>query len=109
MTVTESLEGLVKAFDPEQAKGVNAIVQLNTTGEGGGEHHINIESGRAELVEGKATEPTVTITVPAKDWLAIVSGQTDAMKAFMTGKLKVDGDLSLMMRFQRMFNDAPKE
>ena len=108
MTVTEALQGMVAAFDPEQAKGINAVVQLNTTGEGGGAHHINIESGHAELVEGAAIEPTVTITTAAKDWLSIVAGTLDATKAFMTGKLKVDGDLSLMMRFQRMFNDVPK-
>ena len=37
MTVTEALQGMVAAFDPEQAKGINAVVQLNTTGEGGGQ------------------------------------------------------------------------
>jgi len=108
MTVKEALQGMVAAFDPEQAKGVNAIVQLNTTGEGGGTHHINIESGRAELVDGIAVEPTVTITTTAKDWLAIVAGELDTTKAFMTGKLIVDGDMMLMMRFQKMFNEAPR-
>ena len=103
MTVPEALQGMIEHFNPAQAKGVNAVIQLNTTGLGGGAHTINVANGKAALSEGTAPDPTVTITVAAKDWLDIVTGHLDATKAFMTGKLKVSGDMMLMMKFQRMF------
>jgi putative sterol carrier protein len=103
MKVSEVLQGMIEAFNPGQAKGVNATVQLNTLGEGGGAHIISIANGKATWQEGTAPDPTVTITVSAQDWLDIVTGKLDATKAFMTGRLKISGDMNLMMRFQRMF------
>ena len=103
MTVLEALQGMVSDFNPASAKGVNAVVQLNASGDGGGSYQIKIDDGKATLQEGVAEAPSVTINVAAHDWLNITSGKLDPTKAFMTGKLKIAGDLGLMMRFQRMF------
>ncbi len=103
MKVSEVLQGMIEAFNPGQAKGVNASIQLNTSGEGGGTHIIKVANGKATWEEGTAPDPTVTISVSARDWLDIVTGKLDATKAFMTGKLKISGDMNLMMRFQKMF------
>jgi len=45
----------------------------------------------------------VTIEVKADDWVKIMSGEMDPTMAFMMGKLKITGDLGLMMRFQQIF------
>ena len=103
MTILESLQGMINDFNPASAKGVNAVVQLNASGDGGGNYSMKIEDGKVDLKEGVAESPSVTINVAANDWLDITSGKLDPTKAFMTGKLKVAGDLGLMMRFQRMF------
>ena len=103
MTVLESLQGMVGDFNPASAKGVDTVVQLNASGEGGGNYQIRIRDGKAEVQDGVAEAPAVTINVTAYDWLDIVAGKLDPTKAFMTGKLKIAGDLGLMMRFQRMF------
>ena len=104
MKVTDVLPGMIEAFNPAQAKGVNATIQLNTSGEGGGTHIIKIANGQAAWEEGTAADPNVTISVSAKNWLDIVTDKLDATQAFMTGKLKISGDMGLMMRFQKMFN-----
>ncbi|MFN3704478.1 MAG: SCP2 sterol-binding domain-containing protein [Thermoflexales bacterium] len=103
MTVLETLRQMLQKFDPAAAKGVNAIVQLNATGEGGGNYAITIREGQVALEEGTVEKPSVTIHVDAKDWVAIALGNLDPTRAFMTGRLKIAGDLGLMMRFQRMF------
>ena len=41
-----------------------------------------------------------TIKVAWDDWQALSSGQLDGMTAFMTGKLKVEGDMSNAMQLQ---------
>ena len=41
-----------------------------------------------------------TIKVSWDDWQAMADGQLDGMTAFMTGKLKVEGDMSNAMQLQ---------
>ena len=41
-----------------------------------------------------------TIKVSWADWQAMADGQLDGMTAFMTGKLKVEGDMSNAMQLQ---------
>jgi putative sterol carrier protein len=48
-------------------------------------------------------KPDTTFTTSAKTWVAIAEGKQDAMKAFMTGKLKVAGDMMLAMKVPEFF------
>lgn len=41
-----------------------------------------------------------TIKIAWEDWQAMADGQLDGMTAFMTGKLKVEGDMSNAMQLQ---------
>ncbi len=103
MTVKESLEGMVAQFDPKKAKGLDVTIQHNTTGEGGGNYNVAITETGAVLNEGQADNPSATLEMAADDWIAISQGQLDPTMAFMTGKLRVSGDLGLLMRFQSIF------
>ena len=103
MTLAEVMKGMVANFNPAKAKGVNAVVELNASGDGGGSYHLKVADGKCELLDGKAPNPTVTIDVAAQDWMDIATGKLDATRAFMLGKLRIKGDLGLMMRFQSMF------
>ncbi len=99
----EAMQTMMTRFNPAKAKGVNAVIQLKATGENAGDFYTTIIDGKATLSEGIAAQPTVTINVPANDWIDITTGKLDPARAFMTGKLKITGDLGLMMRFQTMF------
>jgi putative sterol carrier protein len=102
-TLQEALDGMIARFNPAKAKGINAVIQLNASGDGGGQFYTTVADSKATLTEGVAVNPTVTINVAATDWVAITSGQLDPTRAFMAGKLRITGDLGLMMRFQNMF------
>ena len=102
-TLAEALDGMIARFNPAKAKGINAVIQLNATGDDGGQYYITVADGIATLTPAVAQNATVTITVAAMDWVDIMSGKLDPTRAFMTGKLRIAGDLGLMMRFQTMF------
>jgi putative sterol carrier protein len=99
----EFVEQLVANFPPEKAAGIEAEVQVNLTGEGGGNWTIKISGGKVSAVEGKAPSPRLTITSSLADIAAITEGKLDGMAAFMQGKVKLDGDVGLAMRMVSLF------
>jgi putative sterol carrier protein len=103
MDLQHVLNGMVSQFNPEAAKGVAAEIQMDLTGEGGGLYCVQIKDGKASLTTGKVEKPTATLKLAAKDWIDISTGKLDPMTAFMMGKIKIEGDMGLMMRFQGFF------
>ena len=65
----------------------------------GGEGAILLD-GTAERVSENDGDADTTIKVSWDDWQAMAAGQLDGMTAFMTGKLKVEGDMSNAMQLQ---------
>jgi putative sterol carrier protein len=55
-------------------------------------------AGQAVTEEDGAADTTIKISWD--DWQAMAAGQLDGMTAFMTGKLKVEGDMSNAMQLQ---------
>lgn len=64
---------------------------------------FQIINGAGQTISGGVEKPDATFTVSAKDWLAIAEGKLDSMKAFMTGKLKVTGDMTLALKVPQFF------
>ena len=56
--------------------------------------------GAANQVSDDDGAADTTIKVSWEDWQAMAAGQLDGMTAFMTGKLKVEGDMSNAMQLQ---------
>ncbi|WP_324808619.1 SCP2 sterol-binding domain-containing protein [Sphingomonas sp. LY29] len=65
----------------------------------GGDGAVMLD-GKAETVTEDAGDADTTIKVSWDDWQAMADGQLDGMTAFMTGKLKVEGDMSNAMQLQ---------
>ncbi len=102
-TVKETFEAMPARFKPERAQGVNAVIQYDITGEGGGSYHVEIADGKCTLREGPAVAPKLTLTMAAQDWLDMVTGKLNGQMAFMSGKLKHKGDMGLLMKLASMF------
>ena len=65
----------------------------------GGDGTIMLD-GAANAVSEDEGDADTTIKVNWDDWQAMAAGQLDGMTAFMTGKLKVEGDMSNAMQLQ---------
>lgn len=102
-SIPEVLESYKERFLPDQAAGVEGVVQLNLTGEGGGAYYMVIKDGTLEIKEGTHENPTVTVTTSAENWLKINNGKANPMSLMMLGKLKVSGSLPMAMKFQSLF------
>jgi len=103
MTIGELFETMPSRFNPAAAKGINKTLQWNITGDETGVWAFKIIDGEGQLMPDGVDKPDVTFTTSAKDWIAIAEGKLDSMKAFMTGKLKVTGDMMLAMKVPQFF------
>ena len=102
-TVKQLVFNHEKAFKPEVAEGVDAVIQYRLTGEESGDFIITIKEGKCTVAEGIAENPTMTLSADAKDFGDVLLGKANGMQYFMQGKLKLSGDLNLAMKLTSFF------
>ena len=95
--------GMVTRLIPGKADGIDATILFDLSGDNGGQFWIKLADGAAESGEGEIKQPAMTLKASADDWFAVSTGQMNPMQAFMTGKIKILGDMSLAMKMQTMF------
>jgi putative sterol carrier protein len=102
-TVKELVFNHEKAFLPEKAAGLEAIVQYHLTGDEGGDFIIQIGDDKCSVSEGVAEDPVMTMTADGIYFRDVLLGKEDGMKGFMDGKLQLAGDLNLAMKLTSFF------
>jgi putative sterol carrier protein len=72
--------------------------------EGEGNWNVRIHEGTVAVTEGAAAPSTdATIRTSAEVFDRIVAGKQNPATAYMTGKVKVNGDLGAVMKLQKLF------
>ena len=99
----QAFEEMPKRFNKEAAKGLNAVYQFDLSGDGGGKWHVVIKDQTCEVKEGAAASPNITISMSAQDYLDMISGKLNGQMAFMSGRLRIAGDMGLALRMQSLF------
>jgi len=94
---------MCERFIPAKAEGLNAIIQFDLSGDNGGLYWLRIAEGTCESGEGQAENPKMTLKAQADDWFAVSTGAMNPMQAFMSGKIKIQGDMSMAMKLQTLF------
>jgi len=103
MSVTEIFNSMSGRFQAEKAGGATMGILFDLSGENGGQYFVNIADGELKVTPGApAAAPNATVKMTADDFSAMSSGSLNPMMAFMTGKIKVDGDLNSVMKFQSL-------
>ena len=101
--IKEIFPEMVSRLIPEKANGINAMIQFDLSGDNGGLYWVKVANGTAESGNGAADNPTMTLKSTADDWYAVSTGKMNAMQAFMSGKIKIQCDMSISMKMQTMF------
>ncbi len=105
-TIADIMGSMPKALIPEKAAGVDATIQFKFSGAEAGEWYVTIKDGKCSVEKGAFPSPKVTLSADSSDYIRIINGELDGMQAFMLGKLKLSGDLSLAMKLLGMFKTA---
>ena len=103
-TVKESFDAMPSRFRSDKASGTSAVIQYDISGDGGGTWNAVIKDGTCTVTPGAASNPNLTLSIGAQDWLDMISGKQSGQMLFMSGKLKVKGDMGLAMKLGSMFS-----
>ncbi len=103
MDVEQIFKNLPQNVDVSKLGDFNATVVFSLTGEGGGDWQVNIDDGKVTTAKASAEKPTAKVIMDADDYKDMMSGKLNPVQAFMSGKVRVEGDLNAVMKLQSMF------
>ncbi|HNZ48986.1 MAG TPA: SCP2 sterol-binding domain-containing protein [Candidatus Hydrogenedentes bacterium] len=94
-------DGLAGRVNADKIAGMNAVFQFNLDDE---VFVVAIADNAVQVSEGAVEKPSIQLTMTSADFLDLVSGKLNGQTAFLTGKLKVKGDMTLALKLQSVFN-----
>ncbi len=103
-TCRELLGMMPLGFNAAAADGLKAIYQFEIYGQEEFTGHLRITDGSCTYHEGPADKPNLIIKTPADVWLKISKGEMNGQQAFMDGRYKVEGDMNLLLKMNRLFS-----
>ncbi|MBW3588522.1 MAG: SCP2 sterol-binding domain-containing protein [Actinobacteria bacterium] len=96
--------GMEEAFSPEKAGNTSAVIQYDIeTDDGTKSWTVNIADGTCKTSSGAADSPRVTLQMNIIDFVRLIFRQADGMQLFMSGKLKLKGDMMFAQQMQGYF------
>lgn len=93
----ESLEGRI---DPSKTAGMSNSYVFEI--DGVGTWKVDVDDGTVKVSEGGG-DADATISASEDTFKDVASGDLNATTAYMTGKLKVRGDMGAAMKLSRLF------
>jgi putative sterol carrier protein len=99
-SVQEFFEGLPGRVSPERIAGMNNTYVFEI--EGAGTWTVALADGKLTVTEGSG-DGDCTISASEENFQKIVAGEQNPTTAYMTGKLKIKGDMGAAMKLQKLF------
>ena len=101
MAAKDFFAGLESRADASKLAGMNNSYLFDIEGEG--QWLVLVNDGALNVSEGSG-EADATIATSGETFARIVGGEQNATTAYMTGKLKIKGDLGAAMKLQKLFS-----
>ncbi len=99
-TAQEFFEALPSRVTPDRIEGMNNTYVFDI--EGAGVWSVAVADGAVTVTEG-ASDADCTFSASEETFEKIASGEQNATTAYMTGKLKIKGDMGAAMKLQKIF------
>ena len=99
-TVQEFFANLESRADPDKTAGMSNSYLFDI--EGAGQWKVDVDDGKLSVAEGGG-DADATISTSLETFEKIVAGDLNPTSAYMTGKLKIKGDMGAAMKLQKIF------
>lgn len=101
--VSDIFNKVAASITPELVESTKAIYLFELSGDHAGQWHADLKNGSGSVGQGPPSiEPDVTFRMKSKDFVAMFSGKLATTSAFMTGKLKISGNMGLAMKLEKL-------
>jgi putative sterol carrier protein len=100
-SVAKVIETMQARFNANAAAGLDLVFQFNI--EDAENYYLSIKDGTCSLTEGNAESPNVALIMDSATLKGVLKGEISGMEAFMTGKLRTEGDMMLALKLGDLF------
>nr|XP_039272428.1 hydroxysteroid dehydrogenase-like protein 2 [Styela clava] len=100
--VSSTMQKVEKMINSNLVKEVGAVYQFVLKGNYGGKWVIDLKNGDGSLKKGSSDEPDVTMELASEDFVKMFTGELNSTQAFMQGKLKINGNMGLAMKLEKV-------
>lgn len=100
-SVAKVIETMQARFNANAAAGLDLVFQFNIAD--AENYYLSIKDGTCSLTEGNAEAPNVSLIMDSATLKGVLKGEISGMEAFMTGKLRTEGDMMLALKLGDLF------
>ncbi len=100
-SVEEVMNKLVAKFQPEAASDMEAVFQINI--EDDQPYIVTVKNSECEVSKGEHADPSVTLIMDSETFVDIIYGDLGGTFAFMSGRLRAEGDVMLATKLSGLF------
>lgn len=107
LSLAETMQQIGQAFNENSApiEGANVIYQFDLSGEEEGSYQLHLQGGQAKVIQGGGGAADCTFAMSVKSFRKFLTGSLSGTVAFMTGKLKIKGDLGKAMKLETILKE----
>ena len=103
-TPQDFFDTIKERFVSDAAKGINADILYDLSGEHAGQWAIKLTDGQiVDISTGTVEKPTLTVMMDSDNFIKLQNGDLDGRKAFLTRKIKVKGSIALAQKINKIF------
>ena len=99
-TVQEFFANLASRADSSKTAGMTNSYVFDI--DGAGQWKVDVDDGTVTVADGGG-DADVTISTSQETFEQIIAGEQNPTSAYMTGKLKIKGDMGAAMKLQKLF------
>nr|XP_020828110.1 hydroxysteroid dehydrogenase-like protein 2 isoform X1 [Phascolarctos cinereus] len=101
--VEETFKILKTALSEDIVKATQAIYLFELSGEDGGTWYLDLKNNGGSAGSGQPSEPVdVVLTMTTSDFVKMFLGKLKPTRAFLSGKLKIKGNMALAIKLERL-------
>ncbi len=99
-TVQDFFANLASRADSSKTAGMTNTFVFDI--DGAGQWKVDVDDGAVSVSDGGG-DADVTISTSQETFEQIIAGEQNPTSAYMTGKLKIKGDMGAAMKLQKLF------
>ncbi|WP_183163946.1 SCP2 sterol-binding domain-containing protein [Alteribacter keqinensis] len=107
MAVKEKFDTLTERMNanPAHLGTMSVLYKFELSGDEAGTYQLHIKDQAARYTLGDTEDEDITLIMKDKDFLKLSEGNLNPTMAYMSGKLKVRGDLGKAMKLQTLLSE----